>query len=540
MANPWYRTGTISVTNNSKAVVGNGTLFVVNSISNGDIFFAPDGKAYEVDTIQTDTGITLKEAYKGTTASNQPYGIVRFVSQSPISLASLIVDKTVQWESLIDQHALYLSGTATTTVTAPENLCVSYSLGEVKTDIAQADCPTGFTYVASGATLTSGWFLFSDTVGNYRVAQHPETFKADIEAIKDIATTKAAEAAQTANEVSASAANILHTQGSGLPNEAYTKAELDAKPTGFKNLIINGGFDIWQRGTDFTNLPNGSYSADRWVVYSSVGDITYNAIRDAGSFTSGYGLNITRTGGTGSFDFLQFIENMTRFTPGTVLTLSFEAFSSTDASITMNLAAVIGSFAQTVNSSVSETVNLTGVKQKYSAQLVTPDWSSMTIDWNNLEDTKLALIFTLDNTAGANLAIGNVQLEEGSVATPFEQRPIGLELSLCQRYYEAIYGSNPPMVQYTANGDTRVSVPFKVSKRVPPTCTVSGYSNVIAVGDVGVRANVTINPSIVAESNVLGIWIVNFATDASLQSIGAIISMMGHHNSLNFTADAEL
>ena len=31
-----------------------------------------------------------------------------------------------------------------------------------------------------------------------------------------------------------------------------------------------------------------------------------------------------------------------------------------------------------------------------------------------------------------------VQLEEGSVATPFELRPIGLELSLCQRYYETI------------------------------------------------------------------------------------------------------
>ena len=30
-----------------------------------------------------------------------------------------------------------------------------------------------------------------------------------------------------------------------------------------------------------------------------------------------------------------------------------------------------------------------------------------------------------------------IQLEEGSVATPFELRPIGLELSLCQRYYQA-------------------------------------------------------------------------------------------------------
>jgi len=34
---------------------------------------------------------------------------------------------------------------------------------------------------------------------------------------------------------------------------------------------------------------------------------------------------------------------------------------------------------------------------------------------------------------------GNIQLEKGSVATPFEQRPYGLELSLCQRYYQKAY-----------------------------------------------------------------------------------------------------
>ena len=34
--------------------------------------------------------------------------------------------------------------------------------------------------------------------------------------------------------------------------------------------------------------------------------------------------------------------------------------------------------------------------------------------------------------------IAQVQLEEGSVATPFEVRPIGTELALCQRYYYRI------------------------------------------------------------------------------------------------------
>ena len=86
--------------------------------------------------------------------------------------------------------------------------------------------------------------------------------------------------------------------------------------------------------------------------------------------------------------------------------------------------------------------------------------------------------------------IGEVQLERGSVATPFEQRPIGLELSLCQRYYESVMASVNGIVHF-GNGDYRGSdIKFKVTKRVVPTAypttiEVSGF----ALGSSGAGVN---------------------------------------------------
>ena len=78
-------------------------------------------------------------------------------------------------------------------------------------------------------------------------------------------------------------------------------------------------------------------------------------------------------------------------------------------------------------------------------------------------------------TNGATFYITGVQLEAGSVATPFERRSYGQELALCQRYYE---GGNTWGVSYASSATAiqRCQAPFLVSKRVIPTMalTVTG------------------------------------------------------------------
>jgi hypothetical protein len=71
-----------------------------------------------------------------------------------------------------------------------------------------------------------------------------------------------------------------------------------------------------------------------------------------------------------------------------------------------------------------------------------------------------------DTTAGDFLYITDVQLEPGTVATPFERRGYGQELALCQRYYY----SNPSV--YFPNGQAS-PVYYKVTMRSTPTNTTT-------------------------------------------------------------------
>jgi hypothetical protein len=86
----WYNTGTIALTNGSATVTGSGTNFLVGA-QIGEALYAPDGKLYEIQTINSATVITLASNYLGSTASGQGYQIIP--TQSLVAdLASDVTD----------------------------------------------------------------------------------------------------------------------------------------------------------------------------------------------------------------------------------------------------------------------------------------------------------------------------------------------------------------------------------------------------------------------------------------------------------------
>lgn len=79
-------------------------------------------------------------------------------------------------------------------------------------------------------------------------------------------------------------------------------------------------------------------------------------------------------------------------------------------------------------------------------------------------------------TGSATWQITGVQLEEGTAASPFENRLYGTELNLCQRYYE-VGGNNAPTQVEGGGTNVWVSIQYKVNKRATPTIGLTSASN---------------------------------------------------------------
>jgi hypothetical protein len=93
---------------------------------------------------------------------------------------------------------------------------------------------------------------------------------------------------------------------------------------------------------------------------------------------------------------------------------------------------------------------------------------------SNAYTNGLMVLFTVTAAGGvgASITFGPLQLERGSIPTPFEFRAFGTELALCQRYHETAGAqvlNSVPTAPYNI-------VPYRVTKRTTPSITVSQAS----------------------------------------------------------------
>jgi hypothetical protein len=98
-------------------------------------------------------------------------------------------------------------------------------------------------------------------------------------------------------------------------------------------------------------------------------------------------------------------------------------------------------------------------------------------------------------TNGATFYITGVQLEVGSVATPFERRDYGRELAMCQRYYQKVEAQATFAGRGFSSTEVLLGIPLNVSLRASPTLSDGGttflYSGGARVNSTGGTLTVT-------------------------------------------------
>jgi len=319
------------------------------------------------------------------------------------------------------------------------------------------------------------------------------------------------------------------------------------------NLLIGGDFSTnpWQRGTTFTGIATtNTYTADRWFGYAGTG-AAMTVSQSTGIGLAGFtkAARVQRPGAntnTTAHRIAQIVESANTVPmQGQACSLSFYARAGADFSAAGSaLSIIVQTGTGTDEGNAALVSGWTGAASPLSTtQALTTTWARYTFSVPvGGTATELAVIFgfTPTGTAATNdwFEVTGVQLEISPLASSFERRLIGQELTLCQRYFETNYGNGVvPGSAVAINSDTTewvnpssnfgATVHFSNRKRVTPALTlydVAGNSGKVTYYTSGWNNNGT--PS------VTGSNVASFYVQANISSSGATAYM--------WTANAEL
>ena len=255
-----------------------------------------------------------------------------------------------------------------------------------------------------------------------------------------------------------------------------------------RNRIINGDMRIAQRGTSVSGQTSSTYhTCDRWL--SNPSGSTYNQSREivplgdsvVGQFK--YFLRHETTISNNNSGLLYRIEDVQSFSEG-ALTLSFYAkgINPNNGTVTIQSRQRFGT-GGTPSSDVlnfDSNITLTANWQRFTLQIDYPSLSGKVLGTNNDSYCQLAIrqSETDTSTDAWTIDITGVQLEEGSVATPFCPAgggSYGQELALCQRYYWAGDESTYYSGRYSNGAFVNIDLP--VTMRATPTGTYSSENS---------------------------------------------------------------
>jgi len=360
---------------------------------------------------------------------------------------------------------------------------------------------------------------------------------------------------------------ITKADGTGslsVPAESGTVVTTASPSLGRRNLIINGAMQVAQRGTSFAN---GEYSVDRFYV-GSVGTLAVTQDSDApDGYNQSLKLSVSSTATPASNQANQirhFIEgyNTSHLNYGTSsaqdVTISFWVKSSIAGQYSIALrnndASRFRPQSYTINSTntweyktitiagdttgtwaTDNTIGL-GLHFGFGAGV---DRREPSGSWTSSLAFGSDGDVVLTETSGATFYLTGVQLEVGSVATPFEHRSYGEELALCQRYFHklsrdynnGIIGSG----YFYANTTCRGFIPMPTTMRSYPSVSHGDVTDVRC--GYGGGSSAASGFAGLDGATKSGVW-VGYTTSSGTQGHGALLYMYPSDPEISF--DAEL
>lgn len=315
---------------------------------------------------------------------------------------------------------------------------------------------------------------------------------------------------------------------------------------GLRNKITNGNFFVDQRNAGaaqtITAAAALAYTVDRFYAYCTGANVTGQRI--AGTAPNAYLYQFTGAASVTKIGFAQRIENLnSQDLAGTTATLSVDLSNSSLTSVTWtawyaNTANTFGTLASPTRTSIATgTFTVTSTLTRYNANITIPSAATTGIE--------------IELSVGAQLAtttwaIGNIQLERGTVATPFEYLPIGATVFLSQRYYEKSFpigiapAQNLGLAQSGASrfiaGKAAATaqyghIKFAVPKRASPT-TIVFYNPSAANAQV---RNTTVGADLTATTSANASEI-----SFDITATGSTATAVGDALDVAWTADSEL
>ena len=276
---------------------------------------------------------------------------------------------------------------------------------------------------------------------------------------------------------------------SGIAGEAMLRAETPQEQfnligAGRRNMLINGDFQLWQRGTSGTV---NTYTCDRWFGWGYQQALTQQQAENQTSNTGRFALRVAHNEATANTfsSIAQTLEtNDIAKARGNKVTFSIDVKKGSGFTGTLNIQIVertdaegsINTGTRNVMVTSDITSSLTTSLQRFTVT------TSGTVAQNALT---LGVNVNHNGTSGTdatnNFQVERAQLEIGDIATPFEYRSYGEELAACQRYYQVTqnfngngHSSNGVVGMVTLTGEMRARPAFSQNGVFKIT---DGYSN---------------------------------------------------------------